>query len=65
MGAPKGPCRDCDKRTVGCHAGCDIYKNYREQLEDWTEKRKKEKENVYYKRRRTSYNRVSHYLRLG
>lgn len=25
----KGPCKDCDKRHVGCHARCDDYLEWR------------------------------------
>ena len=23
------PCKDCEKRTVGCHAACEEYKEYK------------------------------------
>ena len=29
------PCKDCKERAVGCRATCEIYKKYREQLEQF------------------------------
>ena len=28
----ESPCKGCDKRFVGCHASCESYKNFREEL---------------------------------
>jgi hypothetical protein len=35
------PCRDCDRRTVGCHNACSVYRLYREERELIREIRKK------------------------
>ena len=35
------PCRDCDRRTVGCHSVCAVYQQYREERELIREIRKK------------------------
>lgn len=35
------PCKDCEKRTLGCHSSCGDYANFKKELE---EIHKKEKE---------------------
>ena len=32
---PQSPCRECEKRVVGCHAGCEKYAGYCKELELW------------------------------
>lgn len=29
----KCPCKECDKRTVGCHAVCEEYKAFRSKVD--------------------------------
>lgn len=29
--SPPAPCKDCDTRTMGCHATCGDYKTWREE----------------------------------
>lgn len=29
-----GPCKDCEKRTVGCHAKCEVYTEWRSKMDD-------------------------------
>ena len=29
----KPPCKDCPRRTVGCHSSCEDYQAYRQQQE--------------------------------
>lgn len=37
--APTSPCKDCPDREVGCHGGCEKYKEYRAALEAHKEQR--------------------------
>lgn len=30
---PTSPCKDCDKRFIGCHGSCDDYKVFRTELD--------------------------------
>ena len=30
---PTAPCKICNKRILGCHADCKVYKTYREDIE--------------------------------
>lgn len=34
------PCKDCEKRELGCHARCEDYKEYRKQQDALIELRK-------------------------
>jgi hypothetical protein len=43
-------CKDCTKRTVGCHSHCEIYKAFRTELDKRNELIRKNKE-AYYKYR--------------
>lgn len=43
-------CKDCTKRTVGCHASCPDYIQYRERLETIKKKKRKEDEFCAYKK---------------
>lgn len=36
------PCKDCSDRFVGCHAQCDLYESFRENLEQIAQNRKRE-----------------------
>lgn len=38
------PCKNCDRRQVGCHSKCDNYRLFREQID-----KKKEDKDTYYK----------------
>ena len=33
------PCKDCEKRVVGCHSSCEEYKKFREFRNELNEKR--------------------------
>lgn len=35
----KPPCKDCSKRFPACSMQCDAYKEYKEKLNDYNEKR--------------------------
>lgn len=37
----KQPCRNCMKRRIGCHAGCEDYADYKAELERQREYTKK------------------------
>ena len=39
------PCKGCKERRVGCHAGCEKYKSFKEQVEE-----EKERFNEYAKK---------------
>lgn len=34
---PKNNCLNCEKREVGCHSNCDVYKEFRRQLDEQNE----------------------------
>ena len=36
-------CKDCDKRSVGCHATCSEYADFKKRLADFNENKKKAK----------------------
>lgn len=42
----KCPCKNCSRRVIGCHADCNEYKEWREELTDENENIKKEREKV-------------------
>lgn len=44
------PCKDCDRRQLGCHSKCDNYRLFREQLD----LKKEDKDNYYKNHPRTS-----------
>ena len=31
------PCKDCSNRKIGCHGKCNLYKEYRERLDNLNE----------------------------
>lgn len=31
------PCKDCTKRHFGCHKECELYKNWRKELDQFNE----------------------------
>ena len=43
MARPDSPCRECEKRTIKCHSSCDLYIEYRSQLDDFNERMRKQK----------------------
>ena len=45
-------CKDCDKRYIGCHSNCDLYKKYKEELELVSDRKRKNNE---FKRARRNY----------
>ena len=47
----KPPCKNCQKRTIGCHSACPEYLAYRKDLEEKKAKEKLE----YYPNCRKSY----------
>lgn len=44
MPFPKAPCKDCDKRHIGCHSECGPYKEFRAAVDDISTKRREETE---------------------
>lgn len=46
----KSPCRDCEDRTVGCHANCDRYKTFADKVRAQRERRARECEFIAYQR---------------
>ncbi len=40
----KAPCKDCERRTVGCHADCADYIAWRKRAEEMKEIEKREKD---------------------
>lgn len=34
---PASPCLKCERRTVGCHAGCEEYGKFRKALDEWND----------------------------
>ena len=45
----KGPCKDCERRSVGCHATCEDYNFYRKHVDDARAKRLEQITNKYDK----------------
>lgn len=46
----KSPCKDCAERYVGCHSGCEKYKDFRQELDKQRthiNKAKEEQRNKY------------------
>lgn len=35
----QSPCKDCSSRSVGCHASCESYINYRNRMDKCIERR--------------------------
>lgn len=35
MRKPEAPCRDCEDRTLGCHATCKRYESYVDSKEEY------------------------------
>lgn len=46
----KSPCKNCTKRTVGCHLNCEGYINFRNGVNDIKERMRADKEYGRYKR---------------
>lgn len=42
--AIKPPCKDCDRREIGCHSHCKEYKEYRRLIDARKEAEKSKKE---------------------
>lgn len=40
----KAPCKDCTKRTIGCHSSCKEYQEWAKQKKEISEQLKKEKD---------------------
>lgn len=36
MPYPKSPCKDCEKRHIGCHSECDSYKEFRSAVDEFS-----------------------------
>ena len=47
-GNNRAPCKNCERREVGCHARCGDYKAYRAAIDSYNERRKtvKDAENI-------------------
>lgn len=44
----QAPCKDCECRTVSCHASCEKYKRYRIELDELKRQRAHESEHAGY-----------------
>lgn len=45
----KGPCKDCDRRTLTCHGFCKEYQDFKKEREQANERRAKEaREREYF-----------------
>ena len=54
------PCKDCDKRRLGCHDECKAYEEYSRNRQELLDKKNKEQKDVYdYKRARGLWSRQS------
>ena len=41
---PSAPCKDCKDRELGCHDWCQLYREFRKELDQYNEVVKKNKE---------------------
>ncbi len=41
------PCKDCTERKIGCHSKCELYKQFREEVECYNNLRRKEVINTH------------------
>ena len=41
---PAAPCENCNKRHLGCHADCKVYKAYKDELKRLREEIQRNKE---------------------
>lgn len=39
---PSGPCKDCEERELGCHSHCIAYKKFRAEMDEISEKKRKQ-----------------------
>ena len=46
------PCKDCNKRTLGCHSTCNAYLTARAKQTELNEKERKHKQIIFNPRRR-------------
>lgn len=37
------PCQGCDERYIGCHSQCDLYKAYKQKIDEQVKARLKER----------------------
>lgn len=37
-----GPCKDCEERELGCHSHCIAYKKFRAEIDEISEKKRKQ-----------------------
>lgn len=44
----KTPCKDCTDRYIGCHGECELYLDYRAEINKCREIANKQKEDDYY-----------------
>lgn len=42
---PKAVCKDCKKRSPGCHSNCQDYISFKEALKEYNDEMKKEADN--------------------
>lgn len=38
MASINSPCRDCENRTITCHDNCELYFDYKKQIEFYNKK---------------------------
>lgn len=48
---PSGPCKDCSKRNATCHASCKEYADWKGELKDIRETRKRNWHKACFKAR--------------
>ena len=48
MPKTKAPCKNCPKRSLGCHGRCKEYQDYWSDMEQIRQKRKKQIEGDYF-----------------
>lgn len=44
----KTPCKDCTDRYIGCHGECELYLDYKAEINKCREIANKQKEDDYY-----------------
>ncbi len=43
----KCPCKDCERRSVGCHGKCDDYKEWKNKHDAVRQKERQERQNQF------------------
>ena len=45
---PKAPCRECEKRSIGCHGTCSEYLEFKKNIDEARERKRSHMVNTYY-----------------